>query len=100
MKTEKLISSKELEREPQMIVKKSWDEFRNTKMLWIANTILHIFGWAICVDIDPETKKVIDAYPARVRFRGFPDNIVTEGYKEISKYMLDNAEELYKEACE
>lgn len=35
-----------------MINKKTWDEFRATGLLWLVNTILHVFGWAIVVDVD------------------------------------------------
>lgn len=30
-----------------MVNKKSWNEFRNSGLLWFTNTILHMFGWAI-----------------------------------------------------
>lgn len=33
-----------------MVVEKSWDEFRNSGLLWWINMILHTFGWAIEVD--------------------------------------------------
>jgi hypothetical protein len=33
-----------------MVVEKSWDEFRNSGLLWWINMILHTFGWAIAVD--------------------------------------------------
>lgn len=81
-----------------MIDKKTWKEFRDSKMLWFANTILHTFGWAIIVDtIDDE---IVDAYPARVKFRGFSEKINTEGYIGLSEYMKENCEELLKEAKE
>lgn len=81
-----------------MVERKTWEEFRKSKLLWFANTILHAFGWAICLDIDDDV--VTDAYPARVRFRGFSDEINTEGYIGLSEYMKENCEELLKEAKE
>ena len=57
--------------------KKSWEEFRATGLLWFINTILHMFGWAIVVNI--EHGEIIDVYPARVEFRGFSESTNTKG---------------------
>lgn len=81
-----------------MIERKTWEEFRDSKLLWFVNTILHTFGWAITVDIDND--KIVDVYPARVKFRGFSEKINTEGYIGLSEYMKENCEELLKEAME
>lgn len=75
--------------------KKTWDEFRETGLLWFINTILHLFGWAIVVEI--ENNKVVDAYPARVRFRGFSEEINSKGYKEITHYLNENINDLVKD---
>lgn len=83
-----------------MVNKKSWDEFRRSGLLWWINMILHTFGWAIVVNIDNKTKKVIDAYPARVKYRGFDKKNNTEGYIKISEYLKDNIEELVSESKE
>lgn len=83
-----------------MINKKTWDEFRATGLLWLVNTILHVFGWAIVVDVDKDesgnfvTKTV---YPARTRYRGFPEEVNDRGYKNITDYMVNNAKELWNE---
>lgn len=82
-----------------MLKEKSWEEFKESGMLWWINTMLHTFGWAIVYETD-ETGNIIRAYPARCKFRGFSENTNTEGYQKISKYMLDNAKELFKEANE
>ena len=79
-----------------MVEKKTWKEFRDTGFLWWINMILHTFGWAICVDFD--NGEVVDAYPARVKYRGFIENNNTAGYIKISKYMKDNASDLLEEA--
>ena len=47
-----------------MIKKKTWEEFRKTGLLWFVNVIIHVFGWAIVVEV--EDGKIIDSYPARV----------------------------------
>lgn len=53
-----------------MVTKKTWKEFRESGFLWWINMILYTFGWAIVVDID-DNGEITDAYPARVKFRGF-----------------------------
>lgn len=81
-----------------MIEKKSWEEFRTTGLLWFINTILHLFGYAICCEV--ENGKVTDVYPARVNFRGFGETYNTEGYQKVSEYLKNNIETLTKEAHE
>ena len=68
-------------------------------MLWFINTILHAFGWAIAVEVDNDGN-ITNAYPTRVKFRGFSEKSNTEGYINVSKYMVENAETLLKEAEE
>lgn len=83
-----------------MIEKKSWKDFRSTGLLWWINTLLHTFGWAIVVSMDSETKEIIEVYPARVKFRGFSQSSIEEGYRNVSKYMKENSDQLLKEAEE
>lgn len=47
-----------------------------------------------------EDGSISNAYPARVRFRGFSEKNNTEGYQKISQYMKDNAEKLLEESEE
>ena len=82
-----------------MVDKRDWKEFRDSGLLWWINTMLHTFGWAIVFEFD-DNKNITNVYPARVKFRGFGDKQVEEGYQKVSKYMMDNADELYKESCE
>lgn len=82
-----------------MVDKRDWKEFRDSGLLWWINTMLHTFGWAIVFEFD-DNKNITNVYPARVKFRGFGTSQVEEGYQKVSKYMIDNAEELYKESCE
>lgn len=58
--------------------------------------ILHTFGWAIVVEMD--NGKITEVYPARVKFRGFNEENNTDGYIGVSKFIVENAEELLKEA--
>ena len=83
-------------RRVNMIDKKSWKEFKDSGLLWWINMILHTFGWAIVVEM--ENDKIIDVYPARVKFRGFGEKNNTEGYIKVSEYMKDNVTDLLKEA--
>ena len=82
-----------------MVEKKTWQEFRDSGMLWWINMVLHTFGWAVVVAVDDD-KNIISAYPARVKFRGFDEKSNTKGYKNVSKYMKENAEQLEIEANE
>lgn len=82
-----------------MVEKKTWTEFRATGMMWFANRILHIFGWAIVMDIEDDGS-ISDVYPARVKFRGFSEDIETENYIKVSQFMKENAPTLLKEAQE
>lgn len=83
-----------------MVNRKSWEEFKASGLLWFTNSILHAFGWSIVVDVDIETGEIVDAYPARVKFRGFAEENNTDGYKKISKFMEENATQLRKESEE
>jgi hypothetical protein len=80
----------------KMITKKEWSEFRSTGLVLIINQILHIFGWALVFEF--ENDEIKNVYPARVKFRGFDNEDITEAYQKISKYMLENANELNNES--
>lgn len=80
-----------------MVTKKTWKEFRESGFLWWINMILHTFGWAIVVDVD-DNGEITDAYPARVKFRGFSEKNNTEGYIKVSQYMKENVSDLLEEA--
>jgi hypothetical protein len=80
-----------------MVKKNSWQEFRDSGLLWWINMILHTFGWAIVIDVEND-ETIARAYPARVKFRGFDEKNNDEGYQKVSKYLKENAEQLNKEA--
>ena len=86
--------------EPEMIKEKSWKEFRESGMLWFANTILHVFGWTIVCEMDESTGEITRVYPARVRYRGFNNETNTKGYINVSRYLSENAGELLDESLE
>lgn len=82
------------------VKEKSWKEFQESGMLWMANTILQVFGWSIAIDQDEVTGDIICAYPARVKYRGFTHETNTKGYIKTANYMKENAEEILKEAMQ
>ena len=82
-----------------MVTKKTWNEFRETGLLLLVNQFLHIFGWTLVVQVS-ENGEATGCYPARTKFRGFDEENVSAAYQKVSKYMADNAAELYKEASD
>lgn len=79
------------------IIRKSWEEFRSSSMLWCANRMLHLFGWAIVLNISDDGS-VVEVYPARVRFRGFDAKTDERGFANVARFVRDNADELLEEA--
>ncbi len=67
----------------------TWDEFRETGLLFHVNEILHPFGLAIGVNI--EDGKVTDVQPMRVKYRGFDEAQQTEQNIKIANYLAINA---------
>jgi len=79
-----------------MFDRKTWEEFKDSGMLWLINTILHVFGWAITYEID--NGEIVDVFPRRVKYRGFSEEANTDGYIKVTEYMKNNCEFLLKEA--
>jgi hypothetical protein len=82
-----------------MVNKKSWKEFRESGLLWWINTTLHMFGWAIVVEIEDDGE-ITNVYPARVKFRGFDEDNNTLGYQKVTQYVRNNIDDLLKETLE
>lgn len=82
-----------------MVTKKNWNQFQNTGLLLIINQVLHCFGWSIVLEVDEEDS-VINAYPARVKFRGFDEGSTSRAYRKVGKYMASNAKDMYDQAEE
>lgn len=78
-----------------MIERKTWEEFQNTGLLFYINQILHVFGWAIVVEM--YNGAFVNAYPARVKFRGFGQESIDKGYAKVTRYLKENIDELEKE---
>lgn len=73
------------------------NKFRDSGLLWFINKQLHLFGIALVIEEDPFGG--LELYPARTKFRGFSQESNDKGYKKLTKYMKENADELMKE-CE
>lgn len=82
------------------LTKRGWKEFQESGLLWFVNRTLHLFGWAIVLTQDMDTGEILGAYPARCKFRGFSQKSESDGFKNLSSYMKDHADELKKEADE
>lgn len=85
-----------LQQELPMTTKKTWQEFRETGLFWWINSILHTFGWAICVEFKDGI--ITNSFPARVKFRGFDEKNNTAGYIKVAEYIKQHADEILEEA--
>lgn len=80
-----------------MINKKTWKQFQDSGLRWWINMILHTFGWAIVLNVNEEGE-ITDAFPARVKYRGFGEKENVDGYIKVSKYIKGNVDDLVEEA--
>lgn len=83
--------------EKQAYRKETWELFQDSGMLWFINRILHVFGWAIVLEVTKSGGIVQKVYPARTRFRGFSVDSEAEGFRQITRFMRDAAPNLLKE---
>jgi hypothetical protein len=58
-----------------------WAQLRACGMLYMANTVLHAFGWSIVVTDDGA------AYPARTSSRGFTEATQAQAHHDIASYL-------------
>lgn len=72
-----------------MINPKSWNEFRESGVFWFINSIIHLFGWVLVLEISIEGD-IIDCYPARTKYRGFDPAINENGYKRLTEHLAGN----------
>ena len=82
--------------EKRMPEERTWDEFREAGLLWWTNRILHLFGWAIVVELNDDGKNVKRAYPARVTYRGFTRECETRGFGRLTRFLKREAPDLMK----
>lgn len=79
-----------------MVNKEKWEEFREAGLLWFVNRILHLFGWAIVFHIN-DSGELTSVEPQKVLYRGFDPEIEDSGYIQVTNYLKDNIEQLYKD---
>lgn len=75
-----------------------WKAFQAAGMLWLINRTLHLFGWAVFVQVDADG--TVSAYPARTTYRGFAPESEARGFKSVTDYMAANAADLQREVDE
>lgn len=78
------------------ITEKTWDEFRESGMMWWINRAIHLFGWAICAECD-EAGNVLRVYPAHTRYRGFPTEDEVDGFKKLTAHVHARSAELNRD---
>lgn len=79
-----------------MIQPASWKELQDAGLLWWINRTLHLFGWAIVFDVESDGT-IIAVYPARVRFRGFPEADENEGWTKLTHHIDTEMPRLLKD---
>ena len=82
--------------EPIMVEEKSIEEFREAGLLLLTNQFLHIFGWALTVNID-EDGTITKFYPAHCKFRGFASKNTSEAYEKVTRHLAERMPELLKD---
>ncbi len=69
------------------VKKRTWKEFREAGLLWWINRQLHLFGWALVVEVDEDTGEVTKCYPANVDFKGFSRESEENGFKKLEEHI-------------
>ncbi len=83
----------------QMTMRRTWEDFRAAGLLWWINRFLHLFGWAIAVEIDDQGTTT-DAYPVTCRFRGFDEKSETDGFRDLTHHLADELPVLLRDVRE
>ena len=78
--------------------KGTWEEFRDSSLLWWINQTLHLFGWAIV--LEKTSNGFMYAVPCKTKFRGFSSERNTQGYKDLTKHLSENMDRLVKDSSE
>lgn len=80
----------------EMIDRKTWKDFQDAGLLWWVNRMLHLFGWAIVLQVEANGQ-ISDIYPARCKFRGFHQEYESEGFTKLTKHISQTMPELLEE---
>ena len=70
-------------------------------MLWWTNRFLQLFGWAIVVQCEEGTDKVLDegTFVARSHFRGMSPEMDAKGFKAVTDHLAENIEVLKEDVA-
>jgi len=71
------------------MIKETWKEFCDSRMLWFTNRILHAFGWVIVLEED-DTGDIVNVYPARTNWLGFEIELDKESRKAFLQNVTDD----------
>ena len=77
---------------PEGPVRADVGEFQDTGLVLFVNEFLHIFGWTLVVEIDDYGGKTL--YPAKTKFRGFPEGSVSRAYDKLGAYISSHIDEI------
>ncbi len=66
----------------------AWEEFQEAGLLWWINRQLHLFGWAICYEVNDEGK-VLNVQPIRVAHQGFSEASEEMGFEKLTAHLKE-----------
>ncbi len=66
----------------------TWREFSDSGVLWWVNRILHTFGWSIVYEVNDDGD-VLDVFPARTDWLGFPPKTDEEHCRKFRDHLHD-----------
>lgn len=84
---------------PPNLVETTWEEFAEAGLFWWINRALHLFGWALVRECLPDGK-VLRVYPARCRYRGFPEETEIDGFRRLTAHIKKNVDVLAEQVEE
>lgn len=88
--------------ETQDIEKRTWTEFKESGLLWWINRILHLFGWAIVIEMNEERYQaggpMMEVYPAHVKYRGFSEGSEERGFEKLTTHLAGDITRIAKGA--
>lgn len=75
------------------------EEFHKTGLLLFVNQFLHIFGWALVIEMNNDGSGM-RLYPSRCKYRGFSTESTTKAYINITKHIEERLPQLLDDVKE
>lgn len=75
------------------------EEFQATGLVFLVNSILHVFGWALTIVCERDGS-MSRLYPSRTSYRGFAPEAVERGYGKLNDYLCGNVHRITAEATQ